>query len=143
MRKTARGLGVVAIVVLTVGRVAVSQAVPLEDRSGARRAMATAAAVAANTLPVVPTYVEPRCLLPYVLCKLTFAILGVAGAGESLVMSGGSDMDQPRNLIRRGVGGDWFVTPRDMVGETKPTLLPDVAPSGGDNKPGGFVPPPK
>ncbi len=143
MRKTVRGLGVVAIIVLAVGRAAVSRAVPLEDRSGGARALATAGAVAANTLPVVPTYVEPRCLLPYVLCKLTFAILGVAGAGESLVMSGGSDMAQPRALIHRGVGGDWFVTPRDMVGETKPDLLPDVAPPRGDDKSGGFVPPPK
>jgi len=143
MRKTARGLGAVAIVALAVGRVAFCQPAPNQERSGTAHALATAGAVAANTLPVVPTYVEPRCLLPYPLCKFTFAILGVAGAAESLVMSGGSDMDQPRALVHRGVGGDWFVTPRDMLGETKPDLLPEIAPPGGGNEPGKFVPPPR
>src|SRR5262249_19653309 len=79
MRKTARGLGAVAIVALAVGRVAFCQPAPNQERSGTAHALATAGAVAANTLPVVPTYVEPRCLLPYPLCKFTFAILGVAG----------------------------------------------------------------
>ena len=142
MRRTARGLGAVVIVVLTVGRAAVSRAEPYEDRSTRVKLLATTGAVAANTLPVVPTYVEPRCLVPYVLCKFSFALGAVTAAGESLVMSGGTDLDQPRNLVRRGLGGDWFVTPRNMVGETKPDLLPEVAPSGGG---GGdkFVPPPR
>ena len=143
MRKTARGFGAVAIVALAVARVGFCQPAPNQERSGTAHALATAGAVAANTLPVVPTYVEPRCLLPYPLCKFTFAVLGVVGAGESLVMSGGSDLDQPRALIHRGVGGDWFVTPRDMLGESKPDLLPEVAPPGSGNAPGGFKPPPR
>jgi hypothetical protein len=140
--RTARGLGAVVIVALTVGRVVVARAEPYDDRSPRAKALATAGAVAANTLPVVPTYVEPRCLLPYVLCKFVFAVGAVAAAGESLAMSGGSDMEQPHHLLHRGLGGDWFVTPRDMLGETKPDLLPEVAPSGGG---GGekFVPPPR
>ena len=142
MRRTARGLGAVLIVALTVGRAVVSWAQPYEDRSPRARALATAAAVAANTLPVVPTYVEPRCLLPYVLCKFVFAVGAVTAAGESLAMSGGSDMAQPHALLHRGLGGDWFVTPKDMLGITKPDLLPEVAPSGGG---GGekFIPPPR
>ena len=142
MRRTARGLGAVVIVALTVGRAAVSRAEPYEDRSPRAKALATAGAVAANTLPVVPTYVEPRCLLPYVLCKFVFAVGAVTAAGESLVMSGGSDLNQPHVLLHRGLGGDWFVTPKDIVGETKPDLLPEVAPSGGGGG-GKFVPPPR
>src|SRR5262245_23056419 len=152
MRKTARGLGVVAMVVLAVGWAAVSRAADEErtgsepaagERSPRARALATAGAVAANTLPAVPTYVEPRCFVPYPLCKLSFAVLGVAAAAESLVMSGGSDMQLPHNLIHRGVGGDWFVTPRDMLGETKPDLLPEVAPARQEGAPDKFVPPPR
>ena len=142
MRRTTRGLGAVVIVALTVGRAALSRAEPFfEDRSTRAKALATAGAVAANTLPVVPTYVEPRCLLPYVLCKFVFAVGAVTAAGESLVMSGGSDLDQPHALLHRGLGGDWFVTPKDMLGQTKPDLLPEMAPPGG----GGdkFVPPPR
>ena len=142
MRRTARGLGAVLIVALTVGRAVVSRAESYEDRSPRAKALATAGAVAANTLPVVPTYVEPRCLLPYVLCKFVFAVGAVTAAGESLAMSGGSDMAQPHNLLHRGLGGDWFVTPKDMLGITKPDLLPEVAPpsGGGGEK---FVPPPR
>lgn len=142
MRRTARGLGAVVIVALTVGRVVVARAEPYDDRSPRAKALATAGAVAANTLPVVPVYVEPRCLLPYVLCKFVFAVGAVTAAGESLAMSGGSDMEQPHNLLHRGLGGDWFVTPKDMLGETKPDLLPEVAPSSGGGG-GKFVPPPR
>jgi hypothetical protein len=115
-----------------------------EELSPRRRAHYTAGAVAANVVPGVSATVEPKCIQGYILCKASFAIFSVAAAIESVVLSGGSDMEQPRGILSKGFTGDWVVTPRDVAGETKPELLPEVAaPSGGSKDEGsGFVPPP-
>jgi hypothetical protein len=98
--------------------------------------------VAANTLPVASAFVEPKCIQGYILCKAMFAAFSVVAAAESLLMSGGSDLDQPRGILTKGFTGDWVVSREDVAGATKVDLLPEVAPPSGDDKGGGFVPPP-
>jgi hypothetical protein len=108
-----------------------------------RRALQTAGAVAANTVPVASAFVEPKCIQGYILCKAMFAVFSVAAAAESVVMSGGRDHDQPRGILTKGFTGDWVVTRSDVAGSTKVELLPEVAPpASGEDKGGGFVPPP-
>lgn len=116
-----------------------------EELPARRRALYTAGAVAANVVPGVSATVEPKCIQGYIFCKASFAIFSVAAAIESVLLSGGSDMEQPRGILSKGFTGDWLVTPRDLAGETKPELLPEVAaPSGGgkDDEGSGFIPPP-
>jgi hypothetical protein len=105
----------------------------------------TAGAVGANVLPVAGSLVEPKCLPGYFFCKLTFAFGSVLFAGETLAMSGGSDMDQTRAILYRGFSGDWFVTPRDIAGDRRPDVLPAPPPPSGEQPEGsgGFVPPPR
>jgi hypothetical protein len=142
MRTIGRGLAVTLLVAVAVGHAVVAHAVPYEEQSAGRRAAYTAGAVAANVLPVAPTYVEPRCLVPYILCKAVFAGMALVAAGESLVMSGGADLEQPRAILYRGFSGDWVVTPRDVAGETKVDVLPAAPPPAREKEDGGFVPPP-
>jgi hypothetical protein len=111
--------------------------------TGGRRALQTARAVAANTLPVASALVEPKCIQGYILCKAMFAGFSVVAAAESLIMSGGADRAQPRGILTKGFTGDWVVTREDIAGTTRVDVLPEVAPSGsGGDKGGGFVPPP-
>jgi hypothetical protein len=144
MRTIARRLMVAMLLAGTVGHGAAVFAAPWEELSRGRRALYTAGAVAANTLPVASSVVEPKCLPPYILCKLVFAAFSVVAAGESLVMSGGSDRDQPRAILHSGFSGDWYLTPRDVSGETKAEVLPAAPPpaQGDEKKEGEFVPPP-
>jgi hypothetical protein len=126
-----------------LGGATVAQGVPYEELSSGRKALATSKAVAVNTLPVASGLEEPKCLQGYILCKLTFALFSVVAAGESLAMSGGADLAQPRGILYRGFSGDWVVTPRDMAGESKPEILPEAPPPApGEKKSGEFVPPP-
>lgn len=126
-----------------VGHAVTAHAVPFEELSARRRAMYTAAAGAANVLPVASGVMEPKCLPGYILCKLTFAAMSVVVAGEQLVLSGGSDLPQTRAVLYRGFSGDWWLTPRDVAGETKAELLPDPPPPADEEKKNGdFVPPP-
>jgi hypothetical protein len=122
---------------------ATSEHAATTEVTAGRRAWQTAKVVAANTLPVASAVVEPKCVQGYILCKATFAAFSVVAAAESLVMSGGSDMAQPRGILTKGFTGDWVVTRDDVAGTTKVDLLPEVAPParGGDDG-GGFVPPP-
>jgi hypothetical protein len=123
---------------------AVAHAVPWEELSGRRRAMYTAAAAAANVLPVASAVAEPKCLQGYILCKVTFAAMSVIAAGETLVLGGGNDMAHTKAIHYRGFSGDWYLTPQDMAGETKAEVLPDAPPppEGEERKSGDFVPPP-
>jgi len=127
------------------GGAAAAWAVPYEELSGGRKALYTARAAAANVLPVASSLVEPKCLPGYIFCKLAFAAFSVVAAGESMVMSGGADMAQPRAILYRGFAGDWVVTPRDIAGDRKPEVLPEPPPpAGGEEKgSGGFIPPPR
>ncbi len=131
------------LVALSLGVAGGVRATPFEELSGGRRAMYTAGAVAANTLPGASALADSRCLPGYILCKATFAAFSLIAAGESLVMSGGSDLAQPRALLYRGFSGDWVATPRDIAGDTKVELLPEAPPpADGGKKSDEFVPPP-
>ena len=143
MRNIARGVLAAALVCGPIGLATKADAGSYEDLSARRRALYTAGAAAANVAPVASTIVEPKCLQGYILCKATFAAFSVIAAAESLVMSGGSDLEQPRSILTRGFSGDWVATPQDVAGTTKVEVLPDAAPpAGGDGKSGDFVPPP-
>jgi hypothetical protein len=143
MRTLAQRLLATMIVGFAVGHCTAAYAVPFEERSGGRKALYTAGAVAANAVPVTSAVVEPKCLQGYILCKLSFALFSVVVAGETLVLGGGSDMAQPKAVLYRGFSGDWVVTPRDIAGDTKPDLLPEPPPPAeGERKGGDFVPPP-
>src|SRR5262245_25939167 len=144
MRTIARRLTVTLLLAFAMGRGTVVQAVPFEELSAGRRALYTARAVAANTLPGASSLVEPKCLAPYIMCKFVFAAFSVVAAGESMVMSGGRDIPQAKAVLDRGFSGDWYVTPRAVAGETKVDVLPQAAPPAeGEEKPGaGFKPPP-
>lgn len=142
MRKIARGITATVLAAFAVGHAGPAGAVPFEELPANKRALYSAGAVAANALPVASALVEPKCLQGYILCKLTFALISVVAAGESLVMSGGADMDQPRDIVYRGFSGDWVLTPRDIAGDTSPELLPGAPPPADDKKSGGFTPPP-
>jgi len=121
-------------------------ATPWEEKSGLARAGYTAAAVLANILPGVSALVAPACLPGYLVCKATFAIGSVFAAGEQLFMSGGADPEQTRAILYRGWEGDWYVTGRDVAGDTQADPFPKPPPpTSGTEKPsedGGFVPPP-
>ena len=132
---------------------AVAQQTPPEESNSApasstevttrRRALQTAGAVAANTVPGASAFVEPKCIQGYILCKAMFAVFSVAAAAESVLMSGGRDHDQPRGILTKGFTGDWVVTRSDVAGTTNVELLPEVAPpASGEDKGGEFVPPP-
>jgi hypothetical protein len=139
----ARRLLATVLLGCALGRGAAAYAVPYEELSGGRKALYTARAVTANVVPVASALTEPKCLQGYILCKLTFAAFSVIAAGESLVLSGGSDLAQPKAVLYRGFSGDWVVTPRDIAGDTKPDVLPEPPPPAeGEKKGGDFVPPP-
>jgi hypothetical protein len=143
MRTIARRLLATMIVGLALGHWTVARAVPFEELSAGKRALYTARAVAANTVPVVSATTEPKCIQGYMLCKLSFALFSVVVAGETLALGGGGDMNQPKAILYRGWSGDWVVTPRDIAGDTKPELLPEPPPpAGGERKEGDFKPPP-
>jgi len=144
MRMIARRLVMALLFTLALGHGTLAYAVPFEELSAGRRALYTGQAVAANALPVASAVVEPKCLQGYILCKLTFAAFSVVVAGESLALSGGGDLEQPKTVLYRGFSGDWVVTPRDIAGDTKPDLLPEPPPPAeGERKSGDFVPPPR
>lgn len=125
---------------LTTGALAEEPAA--DGPSGRRQALYTAGAVAANALPVASAFAEPRCIQGYIACKAMLALFSVVAAGESLIMSGGADREQPRAIVTRGFSGDWVVTPRQVAEGAKPDLLPEAAPPKTEKKEGEFVPPP-
>jgi hypothetical protein len=144
MRTSRRGIAAALLTVLAAWGPTLAHAGSFEESSASRRALYTAGAVAANVVPGVASVVEPKCLPGYFFCKLTFAAGSVLFAGENFVMSGGADTEQSRAILYRGFAGDWFVTPRNIAGDTKPQVLPEPPPAAGENKPGeGFVPPPR
>ena len=145
MRTLRRGIAVTLVVGCALWAPASARAGSFEDASTAKRMLYTAGAVTANIVPVAGSLVEPKCLPGYFFCKLTFAAGSVLFAGETLVMSGGRDMDQTRAILYRGFSGDWVVTPRDIAGDTRPQVLPEPPPPSGEHPEGsgGFVPPPR
>jgi hypothetical protein len=145
MRTIRRGIAVMLVVGCAMWAPPRARAGSFDDASTGRRMLYTAGAVTANVVPVAGSLVEPKCLPGYFFCKLTFAAGSVLFAGETLVMSGGSDMDQTRAILYRGFSGDWVVTPRDIAGERRPDLLPAPPPPSGEQPggSGGFVPPPR
>lgn len=144
MRTIARQLAATMLFALAMSRGGVAQAVPWEELSSGRRALYTAGAVAANTLPGASSLMEPKCLPGYIMCKFVFAAFSTIAAGESLVMSGGADTPHTKSILYRGFSGDWWITPRDVAGETKAEVLPEAPPpaEGEEKKSGDFKPPP-
>ena len=98
-----------------------------DDRSTAERVLFSSVAVLANVVPVLPALWAKPCLPGYVFCKATFAFGSVLFAGEQLLFSSGSDMPQVNAILRRGFGGDWFLTGRHISGDSKPVAWGDSA----------------
>lgn len=136
-----RGAALVLSGVLTVTTVGNAFADSYEDKSAGMRALYTAGAVIANFVPIVSAFVAPKCLPGYILCKLSFAGLSVVAAGESLAMSGGADKQQPKAILGRGFGGDWYLTGRHVAGDATPEVYPEAPPPTDTGK-DGFTPPP-
>ena len=101
------------------------------------------AAGAVNVMPVVSSAAtDSRCLAGYVACKALFAGFSVLTATSQLIFSGGGDLEQTKNLLRRGFGGDWYVTGEQVSGNRPMDVYPPATPP----KPAGsktFEPPPR
>jgi hypothetical protein len=134
---------------LVLSQVSFARATSWEEVSAAKRALYTSVAVLANVLPFLPTVWAPRCLPPYVVCKLAFASISLLAAADQLAISGGADRAQTRAILQRGFGGDWFLTGEHIAGARTPQPLPDppppqetgeAHPSGGEGVEGGGSP---
>jgi hypothetical protein len=62
-----------------------------------------------------PGYTTAKCLLPYPVCKLQWAIVSALAAAEQLVMGG--DVEGARSTTERGFGGDWLLRPEHVSGD--------------------------
>ena len=137
-----RSVTLAMALVMAVGAPAARAGSTWDERSPTQRAGYTSAAAAMNFVPFVSALAEPRCFEGYILCKSLFAGFSVLAAGTQLIASGGGDMEQTRNLLRRGFGGNWYLTGRHLAGDEKVDVFPQVAaPRGNAPKP-GFEPPP-
>lgn len=96
------------------------------ERSVAQRVGYATYAALANVVPVVSAFVEPRCLVGYVLCKASFAAFSLVAAGEHLFMAGDAGTDARKVILRRGFGGDWFVRTEHVTGERIIDVLPEA-----------------
>jgi hypothetical protein len=105
-----------------------------DDRSAGQRAGYTTLAVVENIVPVTSALAAPRCLPGYFACKFSFAAISLLVAGEQLVFSGGTDLDQTRAILHRGFGGDWILTGAHAAGDVTPDPLPDPGPRAGAGK---------
>jgi hypothetical protein len=132
----------IALVLLLVGSLGETAAAGnYEEASTGRRALYTAAAVAANVVPVISALYAPRCLPGYLVCKLSFAGISLIAAADQLALSGGGDTVQTRAILHRGFRGDWVLTPRHVAGDLEPQVLPDPPPPPSDGGT-GWQPPP-
>lgn len=143
MRRIRRGIAAMLLLAPALS-ISSARAGSFDDSPTWKRALYTAGAATANVVPVAASLVEPKCLPGYIFCKATFAFGSLLFAGETMVMSGGSDSDQAHAILYRGFAGDWVVTPRDVAGERQPQVLPTPPPSGGGSSGSDhFVPPPR
>ncbi|MCW5891822.1 MAG: hypothetical protein KIT14_14940 [bacterium] len=140
MRSAQKLLCAVATAGVLAAGVPSASAITWEERAPSARAFYTTAAMLANVMPISSAFVASRCVQGYLLCKFTFASLSVIAAAESIVMSGGSDMSEPKALLERGFSGDWYLTGPDISGDKTADPYPEVAPPATDD--GGFTPPP-
>jgi hypothetical protein len=140
MRGAQKLLCVAVIGGLLTAGVSPASAITWEERSAGSRAWYTALAVVANVLPIASAFVEPKCIQGYILCKLTWASIGVITGAESAIMSGGQDPGEAGTQVKRGYEGDWFLTGSDVAGDTTPQVFPEIAAPSTDD--GGFEPPP-
>jgi hypothetical protein len=69
----------------------------------------------ANTTPLSPTYVTPKCLIPYPVCKLAIASVALVSSWEQLITGG--DLQGAQETLGRGFGGPWFVQPKHVTGD--------------------------
>ena len=106
-----------------------------DDRSTAERVLFSSVAVLANVVPVLPALWAKPCLPGYVFCKASFAFASVLFAGEQVLFSSGGDMAQVNTILRRGFGGDWFLTGRHISGDSKPVAWGDSAPPADAGRP--------
>lgn len=120
----------VAQMLLVVGIVCIGSRAQAayEDRPAWQRAGYSVLAGIENIVPIASAFAAPRCLPGYILCKVSFAAFSLVAAGEQIVLSGGSDMDQTRAILHRGFAGDWILTGRHAAGDATPDVLPDPGP---------------
>jgi len=96
--------------------------------------------VAANVVPVLSAVYAPQCLPGYVVCKLALAGMSLIAAAGQIGLAGGVT-DQTRAILYRGLGGDWYLTPRHVSGEIQAEPLPDPPPPEGTSEPDEYEPP--
>ncbi len=127
--------------VLVLGLLGRADAVSYDQQSPGMRAVYTGVAVVANVMPFVSALYAPPCLPGYVVCKLAYAGLSVAAAADQFVISRGGDLQQTRAILRRGFGGDWYLTGRHVAGDLEAQPLPEVPPPASESG-GTWQPPP-
>jgi hypothetical protein len=113
------------VALLTAMLAAAPVAVRADEVGVGRRIWYGVAAAALNVLPVVSIHASQRCLPGYVVCKLSFAGMGLIAAGTQLVVGG--DLKGAERTVRRAVGGDWLVLPRHLATGTNADPYPEPA----------------
>lgn len=141
MRRARKLLCAVATAGMLATQASSASAITWEERTPSERAFYTTAAMLANVMPIGSAFIAPRCIQGYVLCKFTFASISVIAAAESIIMSGGTDMSEPKALLERGFSGDWYLTGPDVSGDKTVEVFPEVATPPATDE-GGFTPPP-
>lgn len=94
-----------------------------DDASTGKRALYVTGAILANVVPGVSALASPRCLPGYLICKVSFAAIGLIAGTEQLLL--GLDPKAFGSSIERGFGGDWVVTPHHIARGTKAQPYPD------------------
>jgi hypothetical protein len=95
-----------------------------DDDGAGRRIWNGVGATAMNVLPVVSVRASQRCLPGYILCKLSFAGMGLAASGAQIFFGG--DVAGARRTAGRALGGDWVVMPRHLETGIKPDPYPEA-----------------
>ena len=117
---------------MLIGVIALNQPAQAgEEPAPGARAWHVLASTGANLLPVASAFASPRCLPGYILCKLSFAGMGVVASGVQVIAGG--DIEGARATLSRAFGGDWVVTPSHIATSSRPDPYPEVAQSSDDD----------
>jgi hypothetical protein len=95
------------------------------DDGVGRRALRFEQAAQANLLAFSPTFATPKCLVPYPICKLAIATVGLVTSWEQILMGG--DLEGAKQTLGRGLDGQWLVLPENVTGDwvwSLPGILP-------------------
>jgi hypothetical protein len=96
------------------GSLVMATSVPAAD-GNLTKVLKAEQSVRANLLPISPTYVTPKCLVPYPVCKLVYASVALIASWEQLLLGG--DLKGAQDSLARGFDGPWAVQPEDVTGQ--------------------------